>query len=90
MVQPDLDLPRHMPAFPARHDLGAAPPPAAEGSFWRSASLEQLAADQGVLPITDISELDAVRSEGDEVFDDALSEVLQDRAQRRRREGRAR
>jgi hypothetical protein len=88
-VRSDLDLLRHMSAFPAQHDLGAAPPPAAEGSFWRSASLEQLAADQGVLSITDIGELDAVWSEGDEVFDDALSEVLEDRAQRRR-EGRAR
>jgi hypothetical protein len=82
-IRSDLDLWHHVPAFPARPDLGAAPPPAAEGSFWRSASLEQLAADQGVLPITDIGELDAVWSEGDEVFDDALAEVLQDRAQRR-------
>jgi hypothetical protein len=86
----DIDPSRHRPAFPARHDFGATLLPADESAFWRSASLDQLAADQGVLPITDIGELDAVWSEGDEVFDDALSEVLEERVQRRRREGRAR
>jgi hypothetical protein len=42
-----------------------------------------LVADQGIPPITDIRELDAIWSEGD-VFDDALSELLEERARRRR------
>ena len=61
--------------------IGSAPS-AIESSFWKSASLDELAADQGVLPIMDMRELDGVWSEGD-VFDDALSELLRDRAQRR-------
>jgi len=67
--------------------IGSAPS-AIESSFWKSASLDELAADQGVLPIMDMRELDGVWSEGD-VFDDALSELLRDRAQRRG-EGRVR
>jgi putative transcriptional regulator len=59
-------------------------------SFWISKPLEQLAAEQGVRPITDIRELDAVWSDSDEVFDDALSEILEDRALRRRHDQRAR
>jgi hypothetical protein len=59
------------------------PSPEVESSFWRSAPIEQLAADQGVPPFTTISDLDAIWAEGD-VFDDALSELLRDRAERRR------
>jgi putative transcriptional regulator len=59
-------------------------------SFWTSKSLEQLAAEQGVQPIADIRELDAVWSDSGEVFDDALSEILEDRALRRRHDRRAR
>jgi hypothetical protein len=62
--------------------------PAVESSFWRSASLDELSVDQDVVPIMDIRQLDGVWSKGD-VFDDALSEVLRDRAQRRG-EGRVR
>jgi hypothetical protein len=51
--------------------------------FWTSKPLEQLAAEQGVAPITDIAELDAMFPPGD-VFDDALSDLLKDRAERRR------
>ena len=61
--------------------------PEVESSFWKPTPLERLAADQGVPPIMDIKELDAIWSEGD-VFDDALSELLQDRAERRRHSGR--
>jgi hypothetical protein len=78
---------RRMPISRMEPGTGGAPPEI-ESSFWKSASLDELAADQGVVPITDISELDGVWSEGD-VFDDALSEVLRDRAQRRG-EGRVR
>jgi hypothetical protein len=78
---------RQTPISRMESSIGGAPP-AVESSFWKSASLDELAADQGVVPITDISELDGVWSEGD-VFDDALSEVLRDRAQRRG-EGRVR
>jgi hypothetical protein len=64
------------------------PLPEVESSFWKPTTpLEQLAADQSVPPIMDIKELDAIWSEGD-VFDDALSELLQDRAERRRHNGR--
>jgi hypothetical protein len=59
------------------------PSPEVERSFWRSTPIEQLAADQGVPPFTTISDLDAIWAEGD-VFDDALSELLSDRAERRR------
>jgi hypothetical protein len=62
--------------------LAAALPPT-EGSFWKSVPLEELAAEQRVSPIRNVSELDSIWSEGD-VFDDALSELLEDRAQRRR------
>jgi hypothetical protein len=82
----ELDVTFYGQTLSAKPDVRAAPP-SVESSFWRSASLDELAADQGVLPITDISELDGVWSEGD-VFDDALSEVLLDRAQRRGDEGR--
>ena len=51
--------------------------------FWTSLSLDELVAQQQVAPIEDFAELDSIWSEGD-AFDDALSEVLQDRAQRRR------
>ena len=54
-----------------------------ESSFWKSTPLEQLAADQGIPPITDMRELDTIWSEGD-VFEDALSELLEERAKRRR------
>ena len=65
---------RH-PAGPTKSEI--------ESSFWKSTPLEQLAADQGIPPITDTRELDAIWSEGD-VFDDALSELLEERAKRRR------
>jgi putative transcriptional regulator len=52
-------------------------------AFWTSKPLEQLAAEQGVKPIADIAELDAMFPPG-EVFDDALSDLLKDRAERRR------
>ena len=61
--------------------------PEVESSFWQSTPIEQLAADQGVPLVTDISELDGIWSEGD-VFDDALSDLLRDRAERRRWSGR--
>jgi hypothetical protein len=83
----ELEPSRQTPIFPMGPDTGVGPP-ALETSFWKPASPDELAADQGVLPITDISELDGVWSEGD-VFDDAISEVLRDRVQRRR-EGLAR
>jgi hypothetical protein len=51
--------------------------------FWKAASLDELIAIQAVSPVTDLSEFDAIWSEGD-AFDDALSELLEDRAQRRR------
>ena len=54
-----------------------------ESSFWKSTPLEQLAAAQGVRPIADISELNAIFPAGD-VFDDVLSDLLEDRAERRR------
>ena len=76
-----------MPISLTEPGLGPAPP-AVESSFWKSASLDELAADQGVVPIMDMRQLDSVWSEGD-VFDDALSELLRDRAQRRG-EGRVR
>jgi hypothetical protein len=57
--------------------------PEIKSSFWKSTPLEQLVADQGIPPITDIRELDAIWSEGD-AFDDALSELLEERAKRRR------
>jgi hypothetical protein len=78
---------RQTPISGMEPGIGGAPP-AVESSFWKSASLDELAADQGVVPIRDISELDGVWAEGDD-FDDALSEVLRDRAQRRG-EGRVR
>jgi hypothetical protein len=53
-------------------------------AFWTLRSLDELAAHQEVSPIAQLSELDAIRSEGDAV-DDALSELLDDRAERRRR-----
>ena len=87
MLRAKLDLPRSIRIVRTKRDI-SAPSASAESSFWQSASLEQLAADQGVASITDIGELDAIWSKGD-VFDDALSEVLEDRAQRRHREGRA-
>jgi transcriptional regulator with XRE-family HTH domain len=59
-------------------------------SFWTSKTLEQMAAEQGVQPIADIAELDAVWSDSGEVVDDALSEILADRALRRRRDQRTR
>jgi hypothetical protein len=86
MPRKDLGLTRPIHIFPTGRGVTAAQQPA-EGSFWQSASLEQLAADQAVLPIMNIMELEAIWSEGD-VFDDALSELLQDRAERRRRDGR--
>jgi hypothetical protein len=52
--------------------------------FWTSLSLDELVAQQQVAPIEDFGELDWIWSEGD-VLDDALSEVLQDRAKRRHR-----
>jgi len=82
----ELDMTLHRQTLRGEPDVSAASP-AFERSFWKSASLDELAAHQGVLPIADISELDEVWSEGD-VFDDALSEVLRDRAHRE--EGRAR
>jgi hypothetical protein len=54
-------------------------------AFWISLSLDELVAQHDVAPIADLRDLDAIWSDGD-VFDDALSEVLEDRAQRRRRE----
>ena len=54
-----------------------------EDSFWKSTPLEKLAVGQGVRPIADITELDAVFPSGD-VFDDVLSDLLEDRAERRR------
>jgi hypothetical protein len=66
----------------------SVPPPAVaalpevESSFWKSIPLEQLVADQGFPPIMDLRELDAIWSE-DDVFDDALSELLEERAKRR-------
>ena len=51
--------------------------------FWRSAPLDELIAGQAVAPVSDLAELDAIWSEGD-VFDDALTELIEDRAQRRR------
>jgi hypothetical protein len=53
-------------------------------SFWTLRSLDELAAHQEVSPIAQLSELDAIWLEGD-AFDDALSELLDDRAERRRR-----
>jgi hypothetical protein len=72
---------RRHPISLTEHGIGPAPP-AVESWFWKSASLDELAADQGVVPIMDMRELDGVWSEGD-IFDDALSELLRDRAQRR-------
>lgn len=75
-------------SFAAKHRLMTILPVLDESSsFWTSIPIEKLAADQGVPPITDISELDRMWSEGD-VFDDALSELLHDRAERHRRSGR--
>jgi hypothetical protein len=76
-----IELPRGPPISLTEPGIGPAPP-AVESSFWKSTSLDELAADQGVVPIMDIRELDGVWSEGD-VFDDALSELLRDREQRR-------
>jgi hypothetical protein len=53
-------------------------------AFWTLLSLDKLAARQEVPPIAEVSELDAIWSVGD-AFDDALSELLDDRAERRRR-----
>jgi len=57
-------------------------------AFWMSLSLDELIAQQQVAPIADFGSLDSIWSEGD-VFDDALSEVWEDRALHRRRERRA-
>ena len=59
------------------------PSPAFERSFWKSTSLEDLAAVQGIRPIVDIAELNAMFPAGD-VFDDVLSDLLEDRSERRR------
>jgi hypothetical protein len=53
-------------------------------AFWTLQSLDEWGADQEVSPITELSELDAICSVGD-AFDDALSELLKDRRERRRR-----
>ncbi len=52
-------------------------------AFWTSYSLDELAAQQAVRPITDIAELNTMFPAGD-VFDDVLSDLLEDRAERRR------
>jgi len=70
-------------AYATKHRLMRSLPGVESSSFWRSTPIEQLAADQGVPPITDAAELGAMWSEGD-VFDDALSDLLKDRAERRR------
>jgi hypothetical protein len=68
----------------SRATLAAEHPSSAfESSFWKSTSLEQLAAEQGVRPIADIAELNAMFPAGD-VFDDVLSDLLEDRDERRR------
>jgi hypothetical protein len=54
-----------------------------EDCFRKSTPLEKLAVDQGVRPIADIAELDAVFPSGD-VFDNLLSDLLEDCAERRR------
>ena len=59
------------------------PPGSGQSTFWTSLSLDKLVAQQGIRPITDIAELNAVFPTGD-VFDDVLSDLLQDRAERRR------
>ena len=74
---------RRMPGNCKSRSPSSRGPADIESTFWKSKPLEQLAADQGVLPIIDIMELDAIWSEGD-AFHGALSEVLQERAQRRR------
>jgi hypothetical protein len=53
-------------------------------AFWTLQSLDEWAADQEVSPIAELNELDAIWSVGD-AFDDALSELLKDRRERRRR-----
>jgi hypothetical protein len=59
-----------------------APSGSAQSAFWTSLSLDQLVPQQGIRPITDIAELNAMFPAGD-VFDDVLSDLLQDRAERR-------
>ncbi len=52
-------------------------------TFWRSASLEALAEQQGVAPIDELGDL----VEGwpkDEILEDPLDDLLEDRAARRR------
>jgi hypothetical protein len=55
-----------------------------ETALWRSTPLEQLVAKQSIRPIADIVALNTMFPTGD-IFDDALSELLAYRADRRRR-----
>ncbi len=50
--------------------------------FWQSNSLEELADRQAVAPVAELDQLTASWP-GDEVFDDALGELLRDRDVRR-------
>jgi hypothetical protein len=54
----------------------------AGASFWNSHSLEELVEQQQVEPVSDLDSLAASWPE-DEAFDDALAELLEDRAERR-------
>jgi hypothetical protein len=51
-------------------------------TFWKSIPLDELIVSQEVAPVANLGELDSIWSER-YAFDDALSDVLSDRAHRR-------